>query len=531
MKEMKTLNGYELVDANARKRLDRLEKMPHITPQMFGAKGDGVTDDTKAMRDFLNDSCALKIVPKGTYLVDQILAPNMRNCYVYGFGATIKSTNTSIKNVLHVLLSNYDETANGDSNGFIEIYGLTFDANGNECTLDVDVSAISAFSHGAIYLRYFDRVVIENCTIKNTVQFGVVTYNAKEVYCNRCNFYDIARWFDYTSNNYQTDGIVANGDGLGESFVVTNCYFERIVGACVGSVNYKNVLVKDNFAHDCGGLCEEHTYHAYDSYNHVFENNIVDGVRENFYTNSRDNATNANDGVIVLRNNVVKNVWRDNTYTGGVGSNSATMVRFYCSLMQNTNVVVEGNTFEITSNNNGLDSDSSAIQAMNFADVVFRNNVFVSTSTLHSVFINAFKSGNVRFENNIFNIANGNPLVVNNCTGDVYIDGNEFVYSSAVDCIRVLAMSGNSNVYAQNNQTLIAGDNFIRFSGATAGNILIANNITNCNYIYGMYTEGATPSALYRLNNVSKLGVSRGYAFTPTITVDGGNIVIDSITA
>lgn len=45
-----------------------------VTPQMYGAKGDGKTDDTKAFQEALNNNRSL-YVPAGTYLVGDLVMP------------------------------------------------------------------------------------------------------------------------------------------------------------------------------------------------------------------------------------------------------------------------------------------------------------------------------------------------------------------------------------------------------------------------------------------------------------------------
>ena len=47
----------------------------YVTPQMYGAKGDGITNDTEAFRLALNSS-KLIVIPIGTYLIDELIVDN-----------------------------------------------------------------------------------------------------------------------------------------------------------------------------------------------------------------------------------------------------------------------------------------------------------------------------------------------------------------------------------------------------------------------------------------------------------------------
>lgn len=49
--------------------------IPYVTPEMFGAKGDGITDDTVALNNMLNEikNSFYKVIGKGRYLITQSL--------------------------------------------------------------------------------------------------------------------------------------------------------------------------------------------------------------------------------------------------------------------------------------------------------------------------------------------------------------------------------------------------------------------------------------------------------------------------
>lgn len=88
MEVMKTLNGIEIVDAEARARISLLEN--YVTPEMHGAIGDGVTDDTQAIQECLNNNDSVLFC--GKYLISsELKIKNTQKVTFFG-GALIAST-------------------------------------------------------------------------------------------------------------------------------------------------------------------------------------------------------------------------------------------------------------------------------------------------------------------------------------------------------------------------------------------------------------------------------------------------------
>ena len=48
----------------------------YTSVKMFGAKGDGITDDTEAFKKFISDPSTIKIIPKGEYLITESIVVN-----------------------------------------------------------------------------------------------------------------------------------------------------------------------------------------------------------------------------------------------------------------------------------------------------------------------------------------------------------------------------------------------------------------------------------------------------------------------
>lgn len=61
-----------------------------ITPEMYGAKGDGLTDDTTALKTAFENGGVVFLRNGATYLVSDLTVENSENLTVIGYGATIK---------------------------------------------------------------------------------------------------------------------------------------------------------------------------------------------------------------------------------------------------------------------------------------------------------------------------------------------------------------------------------------------------------------------------------------------------------
>lgn len=180
--------------------------LPYITPEMYGAVGDGVTNDATALTNAIAASAStgktLRI--SKTHLVSsQVVIPSGASIRGNGFGAKIiTTTNGSI-----------DLFAVQGINIFIE--GLTF--QGNSTGSQVGISARG--NAGLTSYRY--DIKIKGCTFFNLSLAGIYTTNIVGnssgtqhqggVIVESCNFY--------------SNGTGILFDARGEYSVVTNCKF------------------------------------------------------------------------------------------------------------------------------------------------------------------------------------------------------------------------------------------------------------------------------------------------------------------
>lgn len=132
----------------------------------FGAKADGVTDDTNIIQDYLNSNQPSYIFPKGNYSVSG-LDVNQNSTLIFEEGAVLLLRNNSNRPVLQN--KNYALTT--DEN--ISIYGLNIDGNfANQIRIQNTGPNIGEPTSG---IRFFGvkNLKIENAVIKHAKTYSI----------------------------------------------------------------------------------------------------------------------------------------------------------------------------------------------------------------------------------------------------------------------------------------------------------------------------------------------------------------------
>lgn len=189
-----------------------------VTPEMFGAKGDGVTDDRTAFNNALSFCPNIHLTYGKVYLIstnDDIVTDaytgviGVDNMHLYGNGATIKIKTSDrdayagifCRNIKNVLIK--DLTIIGDR--------------------DTHSGTEGEYGHG-IVIRACENVLVDNCDISKCWGDGVlISYNAisslgitKDITIRSCNIYRCRR-----------QGITV---GYGENIIIVGCFIHDIDG-------------------------------------------------------------------------------------------------------------------------------------------------------------------------------------------------------------------------------------------------------------------------------------------------------------
>jgi len=213
-------------------------KNDYFTPQMFGAKGDGVADDTESLKEALKHKCVF--IPSGTYIISSMLEVKG---HVFGADETasiLKFINISADNYALTLKSNFANMANitivneytDDNYENCEYNGINCDNVWNLSFSNIQVKrfktginmnnswnntfsrcSFSRCQTGVLGNSETNNVIFKNCFVKRNKN-GVIKKDGTNFVLDGCDL-------SYNNIGFQQEGI-----GIS---TVKNCYFEQNV--------------------------------------------------------------------------------------------------------------------------------------------------------------------------------------------------------------------------------------------------------------------------------------------------------------
>ena len=367
-----------------------LNSLSDMTPQRYGAVGDGVTDDTAAFVSCINNANGRPVfVPPGTYVVNYANCGDGKAIYLLGIGnPTITRT---------IAPDNNDKAPLFKFNNVPSAYisGITFNPQRDNflitatTTKAIDNSVIDETEYqewvdtACLYFyRGGKNIVIENCTFTNCSREGI--------YCGKGEFADI---------------------------IVRNNKFKE-TSACLWLRDgvYENITFEDNYCDGCRTMPVEFDNTDYNDVASVIKNAVV---RNNKFYNVCKCAIQfrAIDG-LTIENNEYSN--RGQLYEHGRKSSDGLVKTFIWGL--------------------GKDSDVNTLMAQN---VTIRNNKGV-TGTVLQLQPNSGCTGsvaqfaNIKVVNNDFAVSGS--YIIARCTENLYLIGNEMQGGEKSNLLRATAV-------------------------------------------------------------------------------------------
>lgn len=332
----------------------------YVTPEFFGAIGDGEADDTEAIQK------AVDSLGEGGTL--NFCANEKR----YKLTSRISITN---KKRIKIVNGKFDNSDNTSDCGFV--------------------------------VNNSDNVTFEDCTFIKGQQI-ILLYTCSNVFVNRCTFietgYGIIQQDGYVSNNVNiTNNRAFN---LQNDFIECNCEVNAPSEnwTITGNIYKRDLTDLDPSAVEC------RFFGATDCSNIIISNNIIEGARGDGAIHFEDCGNNA-----IIANNVIKNcngygyiviftsrrvLIENNIFENETGLNVPFIFATYSDLETSrpdeTKIVISGNTF----NGNKTQNDPLHLYALSDT-IIVDNNVFNDIGVM-------FDNGQMKkmvFRNNVVHCA------------------------------------------------------------------------------------------------------------------------------
>lgn len=229
---------------------DVANKKIYITPEDFGAKGDGITDDTVALQNAINEAQSQNIPIRSkykTYLISASII--ITNKIDLDFSNSILTSNTNINNIIDV--------ASGQ-NHYSQIKNLTIDCN--------NIENLNGFNISHAEKLEINHLIVKNCTkscYKIDSGYEVFMSNSHlngvgessiglNINTSDCNYTDIilidcfTGIFSNNTNNYYTriHGWIKENTLLNSTFININ-NGNIFIKDCYSDTYYKTMYVNN----------------------------------------------------------------------------------------------------------------------------------------------------------------------------------------------------------------------------------------------------------------------------------------------
>ena len=421
-----------------------------VNVKWFGAKGDGLTDDTTAIQNALTLYDDV-FVPKGTYLVN---------------GLNFKSNNTLRGDGKSAILK-----ANFDTARIINIYNtsvvienvtvedLTLDGGGQTTNIYTGIKrAYGVYISKAQNIR-INNLLIKKCGVANSAApktdvnhggYGILAESRNgEIRNIRISNIDV---FDIAGGGMQMgDGIIINGFNSNTSIVpynvvVENCHVERVGRHCISiggeppeSLS-RNVYVKNFYGKNaalCGLDYEDATYSTFENFH--FENC---GTYNGYYNVTTEYGAEYGlragiaygnlSSFCTIRNGQVNDCQHGMTVGGGT-DNKFENISFSGSVYRDMSLKLVQIGARTRFDNIKLNTTGKPINpfynAQDKCELIFENSVFASVIEMGGLQDSIFRNCTFKETLNINNTGETKFLTFDNC--NFYSTGSGFAIPSS----------------------------------------------------------------------------------------------------
>lgn len=190
-----------------------------INVKWFGAKGDGVTDDTISVQNAINSAAANQAVyfppSSGAYIITSQITFTKNNLTIFGYGAILKGTSSA----------NYQFFQNVTGSNFT-VFGLVFDGTSGG-------GGGTGSSNGSVQIFECSDVTIRDCRFINTVQCGILVSGGARINIHGNIFTSVSVGVKSTFSTAQPKGVRVENNSFQNSEIairLSNTSDSSIVG-------------------------------------------------------------------------------------------------------------------------------------------------------------------------------------------------------------------------------------------------------------------------------------------------------------
>lgn len=189
----------------------------HVTPQMFGAVGDGTADDTDAVQDavdYAHNAGYVLYFPAGTYLVTRpITVPG--NMEIYGLDAVVTKTNNTTVQV--------DGTA---VNCIFAVSGSKTYMHDLKLTGSISAGVAGIAFDNNVLMSSFNRITIAECYRAFNDVGGMWMCEFDRVHCITCE-----KAFDFSTKREKTSLVFKAcwAENCGQAYHFERCHYTNLI--------------------------------------------------------------------------------------------------------------------------------------------------------------------------------------------------------------------------------------------------------------------------------------------------------------
>ena len=299
----------------------------YVTPEMFGAKGDGIVNDTFALNECFKYP-NIKLTSGKTYKVDYINVDS-DSTFIDGCGATIlfnsDKTGKTIGDVSNIYKTECLSNRNRKTDNFDMFVMQNVNFNGGGATF-INYSDYNSTYTALLLIQLFNykTVKIESCIFYDTIQDAVYLSECENVSIKHCVFDTVALNSRLTGTR---NAITARSQSKTSVIDVCSNSFTNVYDECMRLDDYSVANITNNTAYHC------YQYFAELFFNHVsgyscdfnFTGNTINELADSFINVSSAISTTLQ---LNIEDNIIKGLGSAN-----ISDNDHSVV-YYCSILQ-----------------------------------------------------------------------------------------------------------------------------------------------------------------------------------------------------